>query len=189
MKFKNKTCLLILTVIMAFSCAYADNASDGRVEFLGEYNDVSLGSDGEHCGGYNIMVWKYQETLIGFLNFYAGQCFDPPMGAMEEVSYSAQTGSLSFKAKLSVGCSSDGAAGECAPSKDIIEFKGSLREETLEGAVKWYKWYSEGMKPSYPEENVALAKENESLPSYGYETYADWEKYWEPILKARGPRW
>jgi len=113
---------LIFTVI--FVCAGTAQASDERVEFLGDYLNVKSAT-GEHCDGYDVMIWKYKGSLIGFLNHHRGLCGDPPMGVLEETLYSAQTGSLSFKVKLSDGCTL--RDGMCMPTKDRVTFKGNFR--------------------------------------------------------------
>lgn len=105
------------------------------------------------------------------------------MGVMEDILYSSQTGSLSFKVKLSDGWISK--EGKLVPTRDTVEFKGNLRGDTLEGAVTWFR---DGRQEPVNAESVVLPKD---ARRYGvdFETYDDWMKYWEPILKARGPHW
>ena len=172
---------LIFTVI--FVCAGTAQASDERVEFLGDYLNVKSAT-GEHCDGYDVMIWKYKGSLIGFLNHHRGLCGDPPMGVLEETLYSAQTGSLSFKVKLSDGCTL--RDGMCMPTKDRVTFKGNFRGQLLEGVVTWFR--DDKVQPAYSE-NVILSKDPERFQTRDYETYAAWMKYWEPILKRRGPQW
>lgn len=184
MGIQNKLCFPILAIILA--CSISAQASDDRVQFLGEYINVRSAT-GEHCEGYDVMLWKHKGSLIGFLNHHRGLCGDPPMGVMEDISYSAKTGSLSFKVKLSDGLRYK--AGKWVPSRDIVEFKGNLRGDVLEGTVTWFR--DGEQKPVYTE-SVMLPKEEERRygPKYDYETYDDWMKYWEPILKSsRGPQW
>lgn len=165
-------------------CISPAQASDDQVEFLGDYINVKSAT-GEHCEGYNVIIWKYKGSLIGFLNHHRGLCGDPPMGIMDQISYSMQTGSLSFKVKLSDGCSTS-TENKCIPTRDRIEFKGSFRDETLEGLITWYR---DGESESTGKENVILRKDPKRSSKRNYRTYSDWMKYWEPILKQRGPQW
>jgi hypothetical protein len=181
MDIQNRKPLFIFTVILV--CVGAVQASDERVEFMGDYRNVKSAT-GEHCDGYDVMIWKYKESLIGFLNHHRGLCGDPPMGVMEEALYSAQTGSLSFKVKLSDGCTLQD--GKCIPTKDKVIFEGSIRGQLLEGTVTWFR---EGKLQSTDSENVMLAKDPKRSQTRNYETYADWMKHWELILKRRGPQW
>ena len=189
MNFREIACFIVLTIIMAIPCAGEDKTSGGRVEFLGEYVDLSSSGDGDHCGGYTVSIWKYKESLIGILNFYAAMCADPPSGIMQDISYSAQTGSLSFKAKLSVGLA------EISPpkrSKDLFEFNGTFREGKLEGVMTWTD-HNRDVPVLYQQKKITLKDVNlTSFPKgidKSFETYADWEKYIEPIMEHLGTKW
>jgi len=181
MNFQNKPYLLILAIIVLY--VSPAQSSDDRVEFLGDYFNVKSAT-GEHCEGYDVMIWKYKGSLIGFLNHHRGLCGDPPMGVMEETLYSAQTGSLSYKVKLSDGCIFK--ANKCIPTRDKVEFRGNLRGEILEGVVTWFR---DGKLESTNSENVTLSRDPKRSGTRNYESYTDWMKYWEPILKQRGPQW
>jgi hypothetical protein len=119
---QKKLCFFVLAIILA--CSIPVQAYNDRVQFLGDYINVRSAT-GEHCEGYNIMLWKYKGSLIGFLNHHRGLCGDPPMGIMEDIVYSAKTGSLSFKVKLSDSLAHEGD--KWVPSRDIVGFKGNLR--------------------------------------------------------------
>lgn len=181
MSIQNKKFLFIFTVVLVYVSAV--HASDERVEFMGDYRNVKSAT-GEHCDGYDVMIWKYKGSLIGILNHHRGLCGDPPMGVMEETLYSTQTGNLSFKVKLSDGCMLQD--GKCIPTKDKVVFEGNFHEQLLEGVVTWFR---EGKLQSTDSENVILTKDPKHSEARNYETYADWLKHWEPILKRRGPQW
>jgi hypothetical protein len=172
-----------LGAAIILACVSAAQASSDPVEFLGDYADVRSAA-GEHCEGYDVMLWKYEGTLVGFLNHHRGLCGDPPMGAVEVVLYSSQTGSLSFNTKLSDGCTFQ--AGKCIPTRDRVEFKGNLSGEVLAGVIAWSR--KDKLRPA-DSENVRLIKDPKRSRTQSHETLADWMKYWEPILKARGPQW
>lgn len=59
--------LLILAIILVG--VGAAQASDDHVESLGDYSYVKSAA-GEHCEGYDVMIWKYKGSLIGFLNHH-----------------------------------------------------------------------------------------------------------------------
>jgi hypothetical protein len=126
LNIRNNKFLFIFAVILV--CAGTAQASDERVEFLGDYFNVKSAT-GEHCDGYDVLIWKYKGSLIGFLNHHRGLCGDPPMGVMEETVYSAQTGSLSFNVKLSDGCKFQD--GTCIPTKDKVIFKRKFSRTTI----------------------------------------------------------
>ena len=165
-------------------CISNARASDNRVEFIGEYSHIESAT-GEHCTGYSVTLWKYKDSLAGFLYHHRGLCGDPPMGILEGTTYSVSTGSLSFNVKLSDG--SIFQAGREVPTKDKVTFKGKLHGQMLEGVVSWY-W--EGNTQSIRSENVTLKAENpKNSPHRSFDNYDEWMKYWGPILKLRGPRW
>lgn len=183
MGIQNRICFIIFAIILA--CSIPAHASDSRVQYLGTYINVRSNT-GEHCEGYDVMLWKHKGSLIGLLNHHRGLCGDPPIGIIEDISYSAQSGSLSFKVKLSDGLVSKGD--KWVPSKDLVEFKGTLLENSLNGAVTWFR---DGSKEPGDAEIVWLKKEVEHYTErYNHETYDDWMEYWGPILKStRGPKW
>ena len=174
--------LVLLTCFALMACTNTGWASNENVEFFGDYSHVESAT-GEHCKGYDVMLWKYKGSLIGFLNHHRGLCGDPPMGLLEETSYNPLTGALSFKAKLSDGCILTST--DCVPSKEIITFNGVLQEPILKGTVSWY---SVDLKQQTATENVKLKATG--LESHQrFENYDKWMAYWGPILKFRGPKW
>lgn len=181
MNFTNKRIILFFTAI--FTCIGIAQASDEHIEYLGGYSGVKSAT-GEHCEGYDVMLWKNKGSLVGFLYHHRGLCGDPPMGVLEETLYSVSTGNLSFNVKISDGCIPK--ADKCIPTKDKVSFKGTLREQILEGVVSWY---SVDTQKSLYSEKVILTKDLKHSLNRNYATYDDWIKYWEPILKQRGPQW
>ena len=107
------------------------------------------------------------------------------MGVLENVSYSASTGSVSFNVKLSDG--SVFKAGSWVPSKDIVTFNGNLHGQILEGLVTWSL---DGKAQPTLSENVVLKAENpKHSRQQSFKNFDEWMKYWGPILKLRGPQW
>ncbi len=175
--------LLVLVCSVNALCLGSAHASDEQVVFLGDYSHVESAS-GEHCDGYDVQLWRYKGSVIGFLNHHRGLCGDPPMGMLEDVVYSKSTGDLSFKVRISEGVTSD-PAGKFFATKEIITFKGRLSGRTLQGAVSWY---SLDRGSPMQTETISLKLEQEAFNS-NYDSYEAWMKYWQPILKARGPKW
>lgn len=187
MDIKAKIRLAVLAIVLA--CAIPAQATDDRVQYLGNYINVQSAT-GEHCEGYSVRLWRHKGSIIGFLNHHRGLCGDPPIGIMEDISYSAESGDLAFKVKLSDSLTLK--ADKWVPSRDLVEFEGSLKGDILQGALTWYR--DGGQKPYT--EDVVLPKKDEGswaeyhAKHYSYETYDDWMKYWERILKSsRGPKW
>lgn len=173
--------LLLFAVISL--CSVNVQASDEHVQFLGNYSHITSAT-GEHCDGYDVSLWKYKGSLIGFLNHHRGLCGDPPMGLLQDVTYSAPSGLLSFKVKLSDGCTFQ--ADKCLPTKDKVLFKGELQGETLTGVVTWHR---EDNKQFVRSEKITLARDAERSYGQSFKNYGAWLKYWEPILERRGPQW
>lgn len=178
MSIQCKRVLLVCFIVLV--CKGNARASDERVEFLGDYTHVESAT-GEHCKGYDIILWKYKRLLIGFINHHRGLYGDPPMGLLEDTLYDPLTGTLLFKAKLSDGCMPTPT--DCVPSKEIITFKGTLQGSILEGTVSWY---SVDRNQQMFSEKVTLRASGQHR---GFENYDKWMDYWGPILKFRGPKW
>jgi hypothetical protein len=178
MKIHHRWSLLLVLIPLGIGVA---RAADERVEFIGDYSSIESAT-GEHCKGYSVTLWKYKASLIGFIHHHRGLCGDPPMGLMEDTSYSTSTGSLSFSAKLSDGVTTN-EAGKWVPTKDKVTFKGKLQGPVLKGVVSWQR---DG-ETEFRRENVTLSVENSS--DQNFDNYDEWMKFWRPILKFRGPQW
>ena len=172
----------LLVAVIAWTCVGSVQAANESVKFFGDYSHVES-STGEHCDGYSVTLWKHKDSLIGFIDHHRGLCGDPPTGILEEVSYTASTGSLSFTAKLSDGCIFIQKSRQCVPTKDIVKFKGTLQRQVLEGMISWYR--ADTLQQYHSEKLILKAKDLGTSPHESYDTHDKWRVDYEPILKRR----
>ncbi|MFA6901486.1 MAG: hypothetical protein WC236_00215 [Gallionellaceae bacterium] len=178
---------LWLTLICALVISTTDDlyAADTKTQFVGSFLHVES-SNGEHCEGYGVTLWRKDESLVGILNHHRSLCGDPPTGFIEDVQYVPDTGDLSFKVKLwAEGCMGfDFKAGMCTnTTKDIVTFRGKLKSDVLEGTITWY---SINLKKKTLSEKVYLKREADG---HEYKTYAGYERFVEYWLKVVEPQW
>ena len=175
---------IILVTILMLMCVGSVQAAGDTVDFLGEYSNVKSDTSG-HCDGYSVALWKHKEALIGLLYHQHGLCEDAPMGVIRDITYAASAGSISFRVKLSDGVTFH--AGKWGPTRDIIKFNGEMHGPSIKGLAAWYR---DGEKQRQLAENITLTVEHKNDASYkSFASYDEWVKYWEPILKKRGPQW
>lgn len=185
---ENDTGAVGLTVLaMAcslFAGAPRSHAEGNAIIMLGMYSHVESGDGGEHCNGYGVELWNHNGLLIGMIDHHRGLCGDPPVGLLDDMSYDRESGSLSFRAKLTDGWTGSNLS---EPSKDIIVFRGAVTNSELKGTICWK---TPSTDRCLREETVTLpVVRNSYLVGKSYATYEDWTQTQEPILKFRGPRW
>jgi hypothetical protein len=109
---------LIVACIVFASLAVAKDA--GTVVFVGSYEKVES-SIGEHCYGYSVDIWKYNNQPFGLFHYHSGLCGDPPCGVLEAVRYDAKNGNLRFNVETRI-------------SK--FQFSGALTRGALSGSLQ-----------------------------------------------------
>ena len=180
MRFRKAFTIIITMIAFRGILAFA---SDNAVVYFGDFKQVSSIID-DHCYGHHITLWKHRGLPIGFFYHENGLCGDSPMGILEETKYSSSTGALSFRTKMSEGCTLEG--GKCVPTKDIVVFQGKLKGNVLEGQLSWYR---EGNKTALLTEQISLLKDTGPAHPQSFASLKDWMNYWSPVLKFRGPKW
>lgn len=141
----------------------------------------------EHQYGYSVELWQEKDRLFGLLLVSAGLIGDTPTGLLEDVVFDPKTGSLTFRARLSTG-STFNRDNEQVPSRDVYRFKGTLKGLRLTGVFE----YTDALTRTATgtKKNVSLRRsKSESESMFKAESYDEWKKEADEILKFRGPKW
>jgi hypothetical protein len=166
------------------------NKLDGKkdkspIKPIGTFMNVK--TDGEHASGYLIRLWSQEEKVYGLVSVHQGLMGDPPAGILDNVEFDSKTNKLSFKAKLSLGLFLDKDK-SYVPSKDTLEFVGSLKNKKLSGEILMTNELCSDKCPDRKKVTLPLSKEwTEGMEEY--QTYGDWKGFADEILQRRGPNW
>ena len=180
-----KTWIVMLAVSLGARWSAAHSAIEPQqgIAFLGEYSNMR--STGEHQYGSSIMLWRAGKSYIGHFSNSEG-AGDTPMGMLENVVYNAKTGRISFSAKLTMG-SHHCKEHSDIPSRDLIEFNGQLKRESLVGEITFKDMLHDGKVASKQE--AVLKKAAGGGESFFGKAYGEWQARTRTILEARGPKW
>ena len=159
-------------------------AKDG-FEYYGSWSNVQVSeSGGPHAEGYTLILWKYQGKPLGYLYKFVGPVADAPMGDLRDVVWEEKSGIISFSTKMTIGLIHDKASSKWIPSEDTYSFSGKIKDTEITGAFSWQN--QQMAKPDV--EQVVLKPK-----AAGYEskdkTYEEWTLQYDPVFKARGPKW
>jgi hypothetical protein len=152
------------------------------VEVVGDFTNVT--SDGEHQRGYSVQIWKEGDKILGLLSGsrHSRPVGDPPTGLLENAVFDAKTSELSFSATLP---GSD--CGEGKPAQDLFRFKGFLTSRKLSGNLFITMDFCNGQIKET--EKITLQRSIEwSSEMDEYQSYEDWKKFADDILKFRGSK-
>jgi len=140
----------------------------------------------EHAYGETVLLWRAGSCFFGLFESAQGLQGDTPIGELQDVTYSPNTGELKFSAKLSLGLIAGPASPTPQPSRDLFSFDGTLGTTRLIGRLI----HATQLDPRPPVRNVVLVASARAAEFMGGSTtYAAWREKWEPILKRRGPKW
>ena len=136
------------------------------VKVVGEFTNVE--SNGEHQWGYSVQIWKQGDNIFGLISGDSASRLigDPPTGILENISFHAKTGKLSFRAILPYL---------------TYEFDGILTKKKLTGKL---------LNTTHNKiEKITLPRSKEwSSEMDEYQSYEEWKVYADSILKFRGPK-
>jgi len=157
-------------------------------EHYGAWSNVEV-SQGEdpHAGGFELTLWRYQGKLIGYLLQYVGPVADPPLGEVENLTLDEKTGHVSFTAKMSIGMVRSRKENTWVPSKDLYIFEGIMSGDRIEGTLE----RRSGDEPDRGgvKEKIVLKGQKGKNEFWDSMTYQEWEDFYTPIMKSRGPKW
>jgi len=153
------------------------------VGILGEFSNMEFTE--EHAYGYTVQLWRQGDRVFGFLEASEGLAGDTPIGKLEEVKFEPRSGTLSFKAKLTIGLAF-AESGRQQPSRDLLEFRGNLERAALVGALKRWDMLRPNANPVASQVRLQRRGNERMIQA---RTYAEWKKAADEILKFRGPKW
>ena len=176
---------LVLFVFASWPPVLSSQAQRGGFNFLGEWSDVSVTEgDDPHAYGNALDLWKNGDDIVGVLNEYSGSVADPAIGLLQDVTLDAASGRLSFAVKMTLGATWMAGRKEFVPTRDLYMFKGSFSDQEVGGSLE----KQDRLENTAPATRVVVWKRarRDGSPN---QTFADWQTFYAPILKARGPKW
>ena len=180
------TLRLISVVASAMLLNFRGGAVPRAFESFGSWSNVVVSTSGDpHASGYEVDLWKNNGTVVGFMFEYVGPVADPPIGPLQELKFDPQSGSLSFSAKMTTGVSYSIAHKGGAPSRELYLFTGTLRATDLSGVLERQDHLNGGSVTSH----VTLKGSAHTDPFWNEKTFKEWQAFYAPILRSRGPRW
>jgi hypothetical protein len=180
-----KFTLTLIAALLPIACA---SPTKEGFEYLGEWSNVVVSqSEDPHASGYALQLWKDDGKPVGFLSEYVGPTADPPIGPLQDVTFDPDSGKLSFAAKMTTGVTFSPGQKEGAPSRTLYKFKGVLSEGEVRGSLE-----KEDLDNTGPE-RLEVTLRSEANPSqasfWKKKTFEEWEQFYFPIIRARGPKW
>jgi hypothetical protein len=181
-----KITIIFLAALLLIACASA--AKDG-FEYLGEWSNVVV-SQGEdpHAYGYSLTLWKHNGQLVGFLSEYVGPTADAPIGPLQDLTFDSDSGKLSFSAKMTTGVTFSAGHKDGAPSRTLYKFSGVLSKSEVMGTLVTED-HLDNTAPTQLELGLKAQTNPNQVSSWNQKTFQEWEQFYAPILRARGPKW
>ena len=141
--------------LIIFSLLFLTSSfTDKDVKRFGFYSNEKS-TDGEHSIGYTIRLWKYNNNIIGKIEFNEGLIGDQVGGFIQNVKYNSKTGNLTFESLL---------------ESEKITFIGKVYRAKIIGNVIW---------KTKTEKNQVLAKCcNDAEINRDFPTIKEWKSMW-----------
>ncbi len=165
------------------SNACATIAPTAPISEIGAFSNMRYTA--EHAYGETVLLWRSGNCVFGLFESAQGLQGDTPIGELQDLTYNPNTGDLRFSARLTTGVIA-GPSTPHQPSRDLFTFDGTLGTTRLTGGLI----HATQVEPKPPVRTVMLtpsARDAEFMR--GSAMYGAWREKWEPILKARGPKW
>lgn len=152
----------------------------------------------EHQYGYKVELWRSGDCLFGLFLAAEGLQGDTPTGLLENILYNADSGQLSFTARLSMGVTRNEANTAWVPSLTVYKFSGTYNRKMIHGGLRRESSKRSAASPANSE-LISLThspKESKQLITFWQytktetsrgPTFANWQKHAEEILAFRGP--
>jgi len=180
---------------LAFTISAAAQDPNRPLRAVGEFSNLRFTE--EHAYGYMVDLWRDGDSIVGLFLASEGLQGDTPTGMIENVRFNPRTGALSFTARLTTGVTLLPGGGR-EPSRDLFEFSGTLKvgemhlaaASFVDGVLTGTLKRSDARQPARPasRETVQLKMQPQAdlLPG---DSYAEWKRQADEILKRRGPKW
>jgi hypothetical protein len=181
-----KIATILTASILPVNC---QTPANGGFKYFGEWSNVVVSqSEDPHASGYTLQLWKNNGKLVGFLSEFVGPPADPPIGPLQDVTLDPNSGKFSFSAKLTTGVTFSPGHRDGAPSRTLYKFDGVLSESEVKGIFE--KEDHLDNTPSTRLEATLERKREPTTDSYwNQKTFREWEEFFAPIVRARGPKW
>jgi hypothetical protein len=160
------------------------------VIYLGRFSNMEFTE--EHQYGSEIELWKSGIDLLGHFFNSEGLAGDTPRALTENVKYNAETGDLSFEARLRMGVVSWSGKGKDYRevwSRELFIFKGKVLPESVVGILE----VRDGWKPDLPlkqkPEKVELKRIEGPKESRNFNSRSAWEAHSQSYVKRRNAAW
>jgi hypothetical protein len=150
---------------------------------VGEFSNMKATREHAYC--YRVQLWQQNDQVFGFLESSEGLQGDTPIGVLDDVQFDARSGSLSFKAKLTMGVVLL-AQGRQEPSRDLFEFRGTLERAALVGTMRHWDMLRPQAKAVSSQVRLRRQRGENMVEA---RSYTEWKKTADEILKFRGPKW
>jgi hypothetical protein len=142
----------------------------------------------EHAYGYTVYLWQTGKCLFGRFEASEGLSGDTPAGTLNQVCHDVATGKLVFATKLTLGITKPTDGTVWVPSRELFLFNGHLGTKVLKGKLKQSDQLRPDLRAAEQEVVLPLSRQQEEFMIQA-ETYGEWRKQTELILRARGPKW
>jgi hypothetical protein len=140
----------------------------------------------EHQYGETVLLWRSGPCIVGLFESAQELQGDTPIGELQDVTYTPNTGALKFGAKLTLGVIAEPASPTPQPSRDLFTFDGTLGPARVTGTLI----HGTQLDPRPPTRDIVLTVSTRDAELMrGSPTYGAWREKWEPVLKRRGPKW
>jgi len=165
----------------------ASFAPETKVPGIGAFSDVQKTSDGQY--GHVLLLWRADSCVIGILMAARGTTPDLPVGELTSTRHDPRTGEFGFTAKLTIGDQATRRGSNVTqPSRDLFTFEGTLGETRVIGGLQHSNQLVPNATPERSTVRLMVSKEYAAALT-GAATYGEWRAKWDPILRARGPKW
>ena len=177
--------IILISALLPIACA--SSAKDG-FEYLGKWSNVTV-SQGEdpHAYGYSLHLWRSNGKPVGFIYEYVGPTADPPIGPLQDVTLEP-SGKLSFTAKMTTGITFSPGHREGAPSRTLYKFNGALGKSEVKGTLD-KEDHLDNTAPERFEVTLKAETKPDEDSYWNEKTYREWDEFYAPIIRARGPKW
>ena len=188
------TSIALTAAVVAFSWsspAAAQMASCGAIaetapiSEMGSFSNIRATED--HAYGFSLRLWRAGECLFGLLTSTMGLQADMPIGTLQDITFDAKSGRLSFSAKLTMGVTSVKGSKDWVPTRDLYVFEGRLNGSTVTGVMTHTVQNHPNVSPERSDVVLPASKSDASMP--GAKTYGEWLSQYQLVLKLRGPKW
>ena len=159
-------------------------AETAPISLIGSFSNIRATED--HAYGFSLRLWRADDCVFGLLTSTLGLQADMPIGLLQDITFDARSGRLSFSAKLTMGVTSVKGSKDFVPTRDVYEFDGQLTGGTVAGVMRHTVQDHANVPPERADVVLATDKAA-SLPAA--RTYGEWRHQWGPVLKLRGPKW